>query len=84
MAHFAELDSDNKVTKVIVVDNNWILDENGQESEEVGIQYLRNLFGDHLNYKQTSYNSNFRSTFASVGFTYDENLDAFIPPESLG
>lgn len=83
MAHFAELDSNNKVTKVIVVSNEWILDENGQESEEVGIQYLHDLFGSGINYKQTSYNNNFRSTFAAVGYTYDENSDSFIPPESI-
>jgi hypothetical protein len=81
MAHFAELNSNNKVTRVVVVSNEWILDENGQESEEVGVQYLKNLFGDNTNYKQTSYNNNFRVRFASVGYTYDENLDAFIPPD---
>ena len=45
MAHFAELDQNNVVTQVIVISNDDILDENGNESEQVGIQFCKNLYG---------------------------------------
>ena len=78
MAHFAQLEN-NIVTKVIVVANQDILDENGQESEELGIKFCSNLLGG--TWKQTSYNGNIRKNYAGVGYTYDETLDAFIPPQ---
>lgn len=81
MAHFAELDADNKVTQVLVVDNTYLLDQNGQESEAIGISYLRGIFGSGINYKQTSYNNNFRVRYAAIGGTYDAVFDAFIPPK---
>ena len=56
MAHFAELDSNNVVTRVIVVANQDVLDSNGNEDETVGIEYLKGLFGESTNWKQTSYN----------------------------
>jgi hypothetical protein len=79
MAHFAELDNDNNVIKVIVVDNNDILDENGNESEEVGINFCTQLLGGI--WKQTSYNATFRKNYAGIGFTFDAEKDAFIPPK---
>jgi hypothetical protein len=79
MAHFAELDSDNNVIRVIVVDNNDILDENGNESEEVGINFCTQLLGGI--WKQTSYNATFRKNYAGIGFTYNAEKDAFIPPK---
>lgn len=81
MAHFAELDNDNNVLKVIVVDNKDILDENGNESEEVGISFCQNLLGGI--WKQTSYNGNFRKNYAGIGFKYDQDRDAFIPPKTF-
>jgi hypothetical protein len=51
-------------------------DEHGNESEEIGIQFCIGLLGG--NWKQTSYNANFRKNYASIGDTYDENRDAFI------
>jgi hypothetical protein len=80
MAHFAKLDSDNKVVHVSVVDNDVILTEDGTESEELGIEHLLLIHGPST-WKQTSYNSNFRKNYAGIGFTYDETLDAFIPPK---
>ena len=77
MAHFAKLDNDNNVIQVIVVNNNDILDENGNESEEVGINFCTQLLGGI--WKQTSYNGNFRKNYAGIGYTYNEELDAFIP-----
>jgi hypothetical protein len=79
MAHFAELDENNIVMNVIVVNNEDILDSEGRESEEVGIQFLHNLFGENKKWKQTSYNGSFRKNYASINGKYDEDLDAFIP-----
>ena len=79
MAHFAQLDDNNIVTQVIVVHNNEVLDETGQESEAKGIAFCQSLFGG--NWKQTSYNANFCKNYAGIGFTYDVSRDAFIPPQ---
>lgn len=81
MAHFAELDESNKVLQVVVVSNKDILDENGIEREQIGISFLKNLFGIDTRWKQTSYNSSFRVRYAGKNFTYNEELDAFIPPK---
>jgi hypothetical protein len=78
MAHFAKLEN-NVVTQVIVVSNQDILDENGQESEQKGIDFCSNLLGG--TWKQTSYNGNIRKNYAGIGFTYDEGRDAFIAPK---
>lgn len=81
MAHFAELDENNIVKQVIIVHNNELLDENGNESEAKGIAFCQSLFGG--NWIQTSYNNNFRLRFAGIGFFYDSILDIFIPPKTL-
>jgi len=78
MAHFAKLEN-NVVTQVIVVANQDILDENGQESEQKGIDFCSNLLGG--TWKQTSYNGNIRKNYAGVGYTYDEGRNAFIAPK---
>lgn len=78
MAHFAQTEN-NIVTKVIVVSNQDILDENGKESEEIGIQFCSNLIGG--TWLQTSYNGKIRKNYAGVGYIYNETLDAFIPPQ---
>ena len=72
MAHWAEIDENNIVLRVIVGDNN---DPNGDE----GYQWiLDNLGGTWV---KTSYNGNIRKHYAGIGFTYDSDLDAFIPPK---
>jgi hypothetical protein len=72
MSHWAEIDNENKVIRVVVGDNN---DLNGDE----GYQWLLdNLGGTWI---KTSYNGNIRKRFAGVGYTYDEQRDAFIEPE---
>jgi hypothetical protein len=81
MAHFAKLDDNNNVIDVIVIHNNELLDTNGTEREEVGISFLVNWSGGHAQWKQTSYNSNFRKNYAGVGYYYDSDRDAFIPPK---
>lgn len=77
MAHFAKLDSNNKVVHVSVVDNENLLDENGNELEELGIQYLTQVHG-YSNWKQTSYNGNFRGSYAAIGDTYYPEYDVFL------
>ena len=77
MAHFAKLDDNNKVISVHTVSNS-ILNPNDEESS--GIDFLTNLH-NHSNWKQTSYNGNFRKNYAGKDFAYDQQLDAFIPPK---
>ena len=79
MAHFAQLDENNVVTQVIVVSNNELLDANGQEREELGVAFCQRLFGG--NWKQTSYNHNMRVRYAGIGYSYNAELDAFVPPK---
>lgn len=79
MAHFAELDENNIVLRVVVINNSDIIDENGIESETKGILFCENLLGGR--WIQTSYNANFRKHYAGIGYKYDELKDAFIPPQ---
>ena len=79
MAHFAELDETNVVKQVIVVHNNELLDENGNESEAKGTAFCKSLFGG--NWIQTSYNGSIRKNFAGVGLVYDPVIDAFYAPQ---
>lgn len=82
MAHFAELNENNVVEKVVVVNNSELLDGNGVEQETIGAAFCQNLFGG--TWKQTSYNGNMRKNFAGIGYTYDSGRDAFIPPQPDG
>jgi hypothetical protein len=70
MAHFAELDENNIVVRVLVTDNDF---------PNEGYDWLVETLGG--TWVQTSYNATIRKNFAGVGFTYDEALDAFIPPK---
>lgn len=79
MAHFAQIDKNNVVHQVIVVVNDVIIDENGNESEQLGIDFLKNLYGENTQWVQTSYNGSFRKNYASPGCRYDVERDAFIP-----
>ena len=80
MAHFAKIGMNGKVIEVFKVNNQVILDADGNESEINGIDFLTKLTGWSI-WKQTSYNSNFRKNYAGLGMTYDEDRDAFIPPK---
>lgn len=71
MSHFAELDAENKVIRVLVGDNN---DPNGDE----GYQWLIDNLGG--TWVKTSYNGTIRYNYAGIGFTYDAEADAFIAP----
>jgi len=79
MAHFAELDEDNIVKRVIVIDNSELLDASGEEIEELGIAYCEKNFGGK--WVQTSYNAKFRNFYAGVRYSYDEEHDRFVPPQ---
>jgi len=81
MAHFAQLDDNNFVLQVIVVHNNELLDENGNESETVGITFCKSILGEATRWKQTSYNGKIRKNYAGIGYKYDSERDAFIPPQ---
>lgn len=70
MSHFAELDENNVVLRVLVGDNN--MPNEGYD------WFVENLGGTWV---QTSYNGNIRKNFAGIGYTYDEDRDAFIPPK---
>jgi hypothetical protein len=81
MAHYARLDETNNVIRVHVLNNAVITDDNGNEQEQVGVDFLTQHNGGVGWYKQTSYNGNFRKNYAGVGYTYDQARDAFIPPQ---
>jgi hypothetical protein len=81
MAHFAALDENNIVTQVIVVANEDTSDVNGNEVEEIGVAFCKKLLGADTNWKQTSYNNNFRVRYAGIGYSYNAELDAFIAPK---
>ena len=83
MAHFAKLDQNNTVTNVIVVSNDAILNLPFPQSEPIGQAFCESLFKDGAVWKQTSYNSNFRKHYAGLGYSYNEALDAFIPPQDF-
>ena len=90
MASFAKIGLNNKVIEVLSVHNNELKDSNGVEQENIGIDFLTKLTGWSI-WKQTSYNTiggvhnnggtPFRKNNAGIGFTYDEDKDAFIPPK---
>lgn len=81
MAHFAKLDEDNKVVAVNVIANSDCGGGDFPESEAVGQAFIASLKLDG-EWRQTSYNGNFRGTYAGIGFTYDADADVFVAPPS--
>lgn len=79
MAHYAELDNNNVVLRVIVIDNKDTADAYGNEKESIGAAYCERLFGGK--WMQTSYNGNIRKNYAGPGFTYYPSIDAFVAPK---
>ena len=79
MAHYAQIDDNNVVTQVIVIDNKDTADANGVEKEYIGAAFCERLFGG--TWKQTSYNGNIRKNYAGIGYTYQSDIDAFVPPQ---
>ena len=78
MAHFAQV-TDNIVRNVIVIDDSDCGGGDFPESEPIGQAFIAaiGIDGDWL---QTSYNNNFRGTYAGQGMTYDPTLDEFVSP----
>ena len=83
MAHFAELDENDIVLQVVVVNNSDLMDADGNESEQIGIQHLNSVLGSDKTWVQTSYNARFRGVYAGIGFSYDRVMDVFVPPEGV-
>lgn len=85
MAHFAEVKTHNRlalVLRVVVVNNDVLLDGENNEVEQNGIDFLYQLFGnDDTNWIQTSYNGNFRGKYAGPGMVWDANKNAFYEPQ---
>lgn len=79
MAHFAKLGAGNVVEQVIVVDNKDTADANGVEKEYIGAAFCERILGGR--WVQTSYNGNKRKNYAGIGYTYREDIDAFVPPQ---
>jgi hypothetical protein len=79
VAHFAKLDENNVITQVVVVANKDTADANGVEKEYIGAAFCERLFGG--TWKQTSYNGNKRKNYAGIGFSYNADIDAFVPPK---
>ena len=79
MAHFAEIDSNNVVLRVVVVDNRDTSTPDGTEVESIGVAFCQRLFGG--NWLKTSYNGNIRKNYAGIGYTYNAGLNAFVPPK---
>ena len=79
MAHFAELNQNNEVLRVVVVDNRDTSDASGVEREHIGQAHLEKILGGV--WRQTSYNATMRKNYAGVGYTYDAQRDAFVPPK---
>jgi hypothetical protein len=91
MAYFAKLNNNNIVENVISINNAVITDANGVEQEQLGVDFINQLYNTNDVWKQTSYNTYgglhssggtpFRKNYAAKDYTYDQQRDAFIPPK---
>lgn len=79
MAHFAQIDENNVVRRVVVIANGDTSDAFGNEKEHIGQAFCEKLFGGR--WVQTSYNGNMRKRYAGQGMIYREDIDAFIEPQ---
>ena len=80
MAHFARVEG-GVVQQVIVVNNDVIQDDNGDEQESLGVAFCQSLYGAGTTWVQTSYNGTTRKNYAGIGYSYDTGRDAFIAPQ---
>jgi hypothetical protein len=80
MAHFAQLDENNKVLQVIVVANKELILD-GVENETKGVIFCKSLLGEDTKWVQTSYNATIRKNYAGIDFTYDPIADHFFAPQ---
>ena len=81
MAHFAQV-QDGIVSSVIVIDNSDCAGGDYPDSEPIGQAFIASI-GIEGEWLQTSYNNNFRGTYAGQGMTYDPTLDEFVSPIQL-
>ena len=83
MAHFAELNSSNKVLQVIVISNEDVAANGGDESAqaETFVASIVPYGTGGVAWKQTSYNNNFRKQYAGIGDTFDASKNKFIKPK---
>ena len=81
MAYFAKLGTGNIIEQVISINNSVITDSNGIEQEQLGVDFINKLYNTRDVWKKTSYNNNIRKNYAGIGFQYDQQRDAFIPPK---
>ncbi len=81
MAHFAQLNHSDLVINVEIVNNNILLDENGNEDEKIGIGHLKSIYGSETIWVQTSYNNNIRCRYAGPGMSYNREYDVFLYPK---
>ena len=81
MAHFAEVDENNTVIKVVVGADADTADEDGTEVEAIGVAFLQSMFGADTAWVQTSWSGRIRTRFTGPGATWDPSRDAFIDPQ---
>lgn len=79
MAHFAKINN-GTVSEVIVISND-VAPDPAPDNEQQGQAFIADVLGLAGEWRQTSYHSNFRGHYAGIGYTYDTDRDAFIPPE---
>lgn len=81
MAHFAEIDENNVVLRVVPVPNSILNDGDNPniENENLGIEYLKSQYGENTNWLQTSYNGRIREVYAGIGCTYCPVKNRFYP-----
>jgi hypothetical protein len=80
MAHFARISNDNIVEQVVVISDNVCADP-APDNEQQGQTFIADILKLAGEWRQTSYNGNFRGNYAGIGYRYDDTLDAFIPPQ---
>ena len=81
MAYFAQIDEDGTVVQVISVSNADAPDPAPEHSEPLGQAFIADTLGLPGEWRQTSYNGNFRKQYCGPGFTYDNDADVFIAPQ---
>lgn len=79
MAHFAQLNDQNIVMRVIVIDNQFVPDP-APQNEQAGIDFITKTLKLDGTWKQTSYHGKFRSKYAAIGDIYDTSNDEFVTP----
>jgi len=78
MAHFARIDNNTVIEVIVISDDNC--PDPAPNNESAGQTFIADVLGLAGEWKQTSYNGNFRGTYAGIGYTYDPAIDEFVPP----